>query len=259
VESAARLRPGRRVFVLFSTANVTDVLQSDTLNSLINFGNVKLRYVDPAEYLRRNNFTLDFLFKSRNNKRDVIAQMLTYVFLDVFGGIVLSLDDLLLKPISSLGQFVASYEEEKLAAYPITLDAKSSFLGLLLEGISEAEEGDDLGGRLMKRTLLYRMCNVASMKELQYADCPGAPRVARPEAFCPIGEDQYWSLLDPYRLKLVTRTLAEEGSYGVKTWPEWQPDEGNWGSAKFVTPFYALAAEKCPLLTRFAVGSDGHF
>jgi len=49
VESAARLHPGRHVFVLFITPNVTDVLQSDELNTLINFGNIKLRYINPIE------------------------------------------------------------------------------------------------------------------------------------------------------------------------------------------------------------------
>ena len=46
VESAARLHPYRRVFVLFITANITDVLKSFTMSILVSFNNIYLRHID---------------------------------------------------------------------------------------------------------------------------------------------------------------------------------------------------------------------
>ena len=45
VESASLLHPGKKVFVLFITANVTDVLESPTLSYLIGYTNIHLRYI----------------------------------------------------------------------------------------------------------------------------------------------------------------------------------------------------------------------
>ena len=45
VEAATRLHPGKSVFVLFTTPNITEVLDSNTLSVLLNFENVYLRYI----------------------------------------------------------------------------------------------------------------------------------------------------------------------------------------------------------------------
>ena len=45
VEAATRLHPGKSVFVLFTTPNITEVLDSNTLSVLLNFENVYFRYI----------------------------------------------------------------------------------------------------------------------------------------------------------------------------------------------------------------------
>lgn len=45
IESAASLHPGKRVFVLFITSNVTNVYDSLTLSTLIGFQNIRLRHI----------------------------------------------------------------------------------------------------------------------------------------------------------------------------------------------------------------------
>lgn len=47
VESAAKLHPHRRIFVLFNREKVKDVLQSPTMSVLLTLGNVWFRYIDP--------------------------------------------------------------------------------------------------------------------------------------------------------------------------------------------------------------------
>ncbi len=49
VEAAARLHRGRKVFVVFTTPNVTDAFDSRTLSLLVTFENVHLRWVNPIE------------------------------------------------------------------------------------------------------------------------------------------------------------------------------------------------------------------
>jgi hypothetical protein len=45
VEAAARLHPGKKVFLVFITANVTDILTSSTLSYLLSFENINMRYI----------------------------------------------------------------------------------------------------------------------------------------------------------------------------------------------------------------------
>ena len=51
VESAARLHSYKRVFVLFITPNVIDVLKSFTMSILVSFDNIYLRPIDVTKYV----------------------------------------------------------------------------------------------------------------------------------------------------------------------------------------------------------------
>jgi len=179
-----------------------------------------------------------------------------------FGGTVLTFDTLLLKPISAIGQFLSRCDEEDIDGLPLTLDAKSPLASLAMDSLIKFYNEENplkLGGSLLKRKLRDN-CGVKTVKELQFVECAIAPKIMSPGALCPIELEKHWMLLDPVRSKLVKRTLNEANSYGVKLWSqEANEDHNDWGSASFRTPYFDLASAKCPLLTRFAVGSEGHF
>ena len=53
VESAARLHSYKRIFVLFITPNVVDVLKSFTMSILVSFENIYLRHIVATKFVNR--------------------------------------------------------------------------------------------------------------------------------------------------------------------------------------------------------------
>ena len=54
IESAARLHSYRRIFVLFITPNVIDVLKSFTMSILVSFDNIYLRHINVQKYVKHS-------------------------------------------------------------------------------------------------------------------------------------------------------------------------------------------------------------
>ena len=103
---------------------------------------------------------------------EFLLAALTYIFLQKFGGTVLSFDILLRKRIGSKGPFLSRCrDEDAIELYPITIEQPiTAFVQDLMEQMSlyyNAEEPDSIGSRLITRRL-SELCGVSYIKDLEY-------------------------------------------------------------------------------------------
>ena len=99
VESAALHNVGKKVFVLFITEHVADILDSDTMSYLLSYTNVYFRWIRASKYFmsQRNtkNWFVESDFQKSEHFQKFLNDALTYTFLYKFGGTVSSFDILL--------------------------------------------------------------------------------------------------------------------------------------------------------------------
>ena len=184
---------------------------------------------------------------------------LSLIFLQKFGGTILTFDSLILRPIGSLGSFMARSKENQLETYPMTFTSRHPLIEELLADFARKFRPDShhsVGRDLMKQTLVD-LCKVETMKELVFKECKMAVKLMEVSAFCPVEEEKHWTIFDPKRTKLVMKALERENSLGLKLWNDATKDIQNWGSKDDQTAFYKLAVEKCPLITE-SIGKN-HF
>ncbi len=184
VESTARLHPSRRIFVLFLTDKVEDILQVKTLSALLSFPNVYLRFIKPKQYVTIDKiidmFIVPFFvrylsspaalkwwfIKSDFHKSPHVSVFLEnalgYVLLKKFGGAVLSFDTLLVKSITSLGQFYSRCEEHSVQPMPMALDDRHPVFDNLFSNMMRYFDDDDptsIGSKLITEVLKHE-CKV---------------------------------------------------------------------------------------------------
>ena len=166
--------------------------------------------------------------------------------------------------------------------HPLTLDARHPILSSLLDMAESEFDPDDpeaTGGRLIAKTA-GQHCGVTFLKEARFRDCDvKLPRYAiqktttptdfkntvlghsfSPSTFCPVEEDKHWTLIDPARVRLVSKRLNEagdvDGPHALRLWPERNGDFADWGSKASPTAVWRAAEEACPLVVQL-LGAGG--
>ena len=111
-------------------------------------------------------------FHKSEHMEEFLLAALTYIFLQKFGGTVLSFDILLRKRIGSKGPFLSRCrDEDAVELYPMTIEQPiTAFVQDLMDQMSlyyNAEEPDSIGSRLITRRL-SELCGVSYIKDLEY-------------------------------------------------------------------------------------------
>ncbi len=264
VEAAARQHKGKHVFIVFITADVTNIIESASLSYLLSYTNVYFRYIKVSRYMTKasvKDWFVDSDFHKSTHRDAFLGHALTYVFLYKFGGTALNFDVLLNQPIDTLGQFLSRCSEDNIDVYPLTLNSRHPLLTDLLEQMPVQFDKDDpnsIGSKFITNRL-KKLCRVSFIKELLYKECShSSANVLSTSAFCPIEEEKHKSIVDMVRAKLVVKRVEEESSYGVKLWSDLNSDVGDWGSSTNKTAFFRLAFDSCPLMIQ-SLGSTRHF
>lgn len=187
---------------------------------------------------------------------------LTYLFLEKFGGTVMTFDYLLSASTTPLNQFINRCDEELLELHPISLDSRHRIVEDILSQLPSfynESDGESIGGKSLT-SVLKKVCKVKSLKELRYKDCAKAPlHLYAMDKLCPIPKKQNFMIVDPLRYNLVLKKLEEaDGNVGLKLWSDFNLDIPSWGSKNFTTAFYKLAQNSCPL-TLQTMGKNAHF
>ena len=111
-------------------------------------------------------------FHKSEHMEEFLLAALTYIFLQKFGGTVLSFDILLRKRIGSKGPFLSRCRDDDIVElYPITIELPiTAFVQDLMEQMSihfNVDEPESIGSRLITRRL-SELCGVNYIKDLEY-------------------------------------------------------------------------------------------
>ncbi|TRY70399.1 hypothetical protein TCAL_02410 [Tigriopus californicus] len=266
VEAAAQLHPGRHIFVLFITPNITNIIQSHTLSVLLSYNNVIFRYIKVSKYLRQNIYLEQWFiesgFQESDQMPDHLTNALTYAMLNKFGGTALSFDVLLLRSISWMGDILPRCQDDLIESTPLTLKSKHPLALDAMEQMVHFHDSTNpkATGSYLLTQRLKKKCSVEFITELLFKECGAKSdaKVLTSEVLCPVEEDKHWRIFDPARTKLVLQNLKEHKSHGLKLWREYTDSYPSWGSAGKPTAFSSLAQDACPLIN-LRVGSINQF
>ena len=101
-------------------------------------------------------------------------------------------------------------------------------------------------------------CRVNHIRDLKFKECKKSATILEPSDFCPFPYYKHEMMFNPSYVKLVLTKLEEQNSYATRLWVKDNSDLESWGNADFITPFYKLAEQKCPLIYQFC-GEAGRF
>ena len=186
-------------------------------------------------------------FHKSNYSAIFLNNVLSYVFVKKFGGTALDFDSLLLKPVTSLGEFLVKISENDLESHPFHFNLNNDFVTELIQNLPvdfNKNNSKSLGSILMTENL-KKHCQVSFLKDLKFKFCSKAPKLMSSEKFAPIEETQFKKIYDPQRTKLVLKKIQEFESFAIKLWT-FKSGTENLGSSRLNTTFYHLAKEKCP-------------
>lgn len=266
VEAAAQLHPGRHIFVLFITPNITNIVHSRTMSVLLSYKNVVFRYIKVSKYLKQNMYLKQWFVESGFHESDQmpehLSNALTFAMLYKFGGTVLSFDTLLLRSLSWMGDILPRCHDDLIEPYPLTLRSKHPLALDAMEQMVHFHDSKNpkaAGSHLLTQRL-KKKCSVEFITELLFKECGAKSdaKVLTSDVFCPVEEDKHWRIFDPTRTKLVLQNLEELKSHGLKLWRKYTEGYPSWGSADKPTAFSKLAKDACPLIN-LSVGSINQF
>lgn len=262
VESTSLLHPGSRIFLIFITPDLKNILQDKLLSALLSFPNIYIRYIKLKRLLTSSgpdikNWFINSDFQKSPYSALHLDQVLSYAILKKYGGISLNFDTLLIRHIMGLDEFLIRSLEDGIESHPIGLHHNHQMFDALLNKLKHYEgNSSNIGSQLLTQ-VAKEECQVEFIKQLEYKQCRKLPKILPSSDFVPIEEQHYRKLYDPARTKLVLKTIKEHQSFGLKLWTL-KPMTDNLGSRDFNTTFYALASQFCPMNVRL-LGPTRHF
>ena len=223
VESAAKMNPKTKVYLLFVSPAKISNQSKEMFNQLRTYPNIHLGHIYPEEYVKGT--PLDVWYKSGVLKksrwpRSHMSDILRYLTLWKYGGIYLDLDVVVTASLENLTNFAGAEDSDDVAAGAIGIDATTlgrRVADACIRDLMKNFRGNLWGNNgpgVITRTL-QRICSAKYVRDMTPARCAGF-KVFPPSTFYPI-HYKNWKMYFETKNKNATMKMIEK-AMAIHVW-----------------------------------------
>ncbi|KAJ0177450.1 hypothetical protein K1T71_007459 [Dendrolimus kikuchii] len=248
IEAAARIHPGRDIYVLFSSPVDEFTFKESVISKLKVLSNINYARVHIKEYA--NNTPLELLVESNridkaNFKVQLSSDILRFLTLYKWGGIYLDMDMIVAHNLDALGKNWAALEDTQLVNGAVLAIGKDKIgrnvIKAVMQEINNSYDPQifNYNGPGAITRVLERWCNSSELETWNASKCGGFS-VYDPEHFFPIDFEDYKKYFEPGEVKDVVKDVTK-----VYTYHLWNKLSSNTTVDKN-SPYAKLAKKYCP-------------
>jgi len=249
VESALLHHQNKVVYLFITGVNITstDVMNNPFYSNLLQYPNIRIRRLDTLSIFKKSPLWNWFVYsdwQTSIKRAEILRIGLSLDFLHKYGGTAFSFGVLCLKSVDNI---IGECLPNQISLDVLSFRTQNRFVQTLLDKLEKDFRSVEMTSKGLTAALLS-LCQVGSLKELQYSDCTQLQsRVVKPAVLCPVEQNRYWILFDENRRKIAENLIGEKDTRAVNLWVEDSRVLKEWGSHAFKSVIFKLAEEHCPV------------